>query len=165
MDNNCEYRCSFCCKAIMEASQNTVKDEKKGINLPEEECVKKIPVTFFQMTAIKHVLDERKRQDEQWGEQDNELTFWMSILGEEFGEACQAVNNYKLNLTENTSAIQEELVQVAAVAIAILENIKRNINPPCPLIYNDILLTSALYRIGRAESKKEEEKDEQGGAE
>lgn len=35
------------------------------------------------------IHNERVRQDEKWGAQRHNPTFWMGILGEEFGEACQ----------------------------------------------------------------------------
>jgi len=62
------------------------------------------------------IRDERERQDNKWGSQrkhSNEK--WLAILAEEFGEAATEVND-RLD-----SALFEELVQVAAVAVCWLE--------------------------------------------
>lgn len=40
--------------------------------------------------VVIEVLYERKRQDDKWGPQHHDPTVWLAILGEEFGEACQA---------------------------------------------------------------------------
>lgn len=76
------------------------------------------------------VLAERARQDAKWGVQNHVLTDWVPILGEEFGEFCQAVlegdtfNNGRRD-EFTVDAIRAEAVQVAAVALAIVECIDR----------------------------------------
>ena len=40
--------------------------------------------------AIYPLAAERRRQDQKWGRQRHAITHWLGILGEEFGEACQA---------------------------------------------------------------------------
>lgn len=69
--------------------------------------------------VIEDVFNERKRQDQKWGEQNHHPYKWMSILSEEVGEASEAV------LQSNLSNFYNEIVQVAAVSISILEAIKR----------------------------------------
>lgn len=82
-------------------------------------------------SAIKSVIEERQRQDAKWGQQNHYPTVWLGILGEEFGELCQAVNETwfdngpeerKKGGYENMRA---EAVQVAAVAIAFIESLDR----------------------------------------
>ncbi|MBC8420263.1 MAG: hypothetical protein H8E10_16885 [Desulfobacterales bacterium] len=68
-----------------------------------------------QASVIKLILRERKRQDEKWGEQNNEPLRWMAILSEEVGETNKAI------LENNIVDYVEELIQVAAVAVAALE--------------------------------------------
>lgn len=78
--------------------------------------------------SVSLVLRERVRQIEKWGDQSgNTLPEWMSILGEEYGELCEAVNETWFR-TEHVKperggrdAIIREAVQVAAVAMAITE--------------------------------------------
>lgn len=55
------------------------------------------------------VAAEMLKQDEKWGPQWHSTTKWLTILGEEFGEACQAA------LDNDLPHLYEELVQVAAV--------------------------------------------------
>ena len=38
---------------------------------------------------IHDITKERQRQDEKWGPRHQEFPVWMTILGEEYGEACQ----------------------------------------------------------------------------
>ena len=77
--------------------------------------------------VVELILEERRRQVEQWGEHDNNHPYeWMSILGEEFGELCRAVNetcfqNPKEPEFGGNDNIISEAVQVATVAIAIIE--------------------------------------------
>lgn len=71
---------------------------------------------------------ERDRQLEKWGDQSGiSLYEYMSILGEEYGELCQAVNetcfmNSKHPEKGGRENIIKEASQVAAVAIALIED-------------------------------------------
>lgn len=66
---------------------------------------------------------ERRRQDEIWGwPQDKTIPEWMTILGEEFGEACQAGNQIYFDHSDETDGqdLVTELIQVAAVVVSAL---------------------------------------------
>lgn len=66
---------------------------------------------------------ERDRQDAKWGPQrDNTLPEWATILGEEYGEACQEVLRVHFG-EKSKSELIAELVQVAAVAVVWLEQL------------------------------------------
>jgi hypothetical protein len=80
--------------------------------------------------AIQDVLDERTRQDAKWGEQNHDPSLWLTILGEEFGETCQAALEAKFGKDparreERIARVREEAVQTAAVALAMVECIDR----------------------------------------
>lgn len=70
---------------------------------------------------VKAILAERNRQDQKWGfPQKNTYCEWASILEEEAGELCKELN--ELNFGRGDSEkMAAEAVQVAAVALAILE--------------------------------------------
>lgn len=82
-------------------------------------------MTIEQARVIKDIIQERKRQDSKWGSQRNlsDLT-WIAILTEEVGESAQEVLT---RIPGNEVAgkghgdLREELVQVAAVAVAWIE--------------------------------------------
>lgn len=82
-------------------------------------------------SAIQSVIQERARQDAKWGEQNHEPMAWMGILGEEFGELCEAVNETHFNNGEEARKkggyenMRTEAVQVAAVAISFVEALDR----------------------------------------
>lgn len=79
-------------------------------------------------TVLFEVRTERERQDQRFGVQDRSLPHWISILLEEAGEAAQHVNDIELALLGSPSKVTElrtELLQVAAVAVAAVENIDR----------------------------------------
>lgn len=76
--------------------------------------------------ALAAVLDERARQDKKWGVQNHNLDTWMLILGEEYGETCQAILNTRFGGVADLKRIREEAVQVAAVALAMIECIDRS---------------------------------------
>lgn len=74
--------------------------------------------------AVFDVLKERKRQDEKWGEQNHDPFLYLTILGEEYGEACQAALHAKFN-GESIGSYREELVQTCAVALAMIQCLDR----------------------------------------
>ncbi|WP_188068627.1 hypothetical protein [Brevibacillus brevis] len=82
-------------------------------------------------SAIRSVIEERFRQDAKWGEQNHEAVLWIGILGEEFGELCQAVNETVFNNGPEARAkggyanMRAEAVQVAAVAVAFIESLDK----------------------------------------
>lgn len=73
---------------------------------------------------MKHIFNEiekeRKRQDAKWGPIPRNLTMyeWLTILMEEVGEAAEAI------LNNDIDNLYGELIQIAAVAVAILEEIE-----------------------------------------
>jgi len=82
-------------------------------------------------TAINLVDAERTRQDKKWGTQDHAQQAWVGILGEEFGEYCQCVNEtYLSNATKKHEGgydnLLKELTHVAAVAVGAMESLMRN---------------------------------------
>lgn len=74
----------------------------------------------IQDNAFYEVKTERSRQEKRWGEQNHSQEYWLSILGEEFGEVCKAVceKNYDTKVKDN---YRDELIHVAAVAIQMIE--------------------------------------------
>jgi len=70
------------------------------------------------------IAAERARQDEKWGyPQLNTYSEWAGILAEECGECCAELN--ELNFGRgNVDAMIEEAVQVAAVAVSIIEHLE-----------------------------------------
>ncbi len=85
--------------------------------------------------AIVDVTDERGRQLQKWGVQDHPIADWFLILGEEVGEAqreaCEHVfvgrfPDHYPNDPERLKRLRAELVQVAAVAVAMVESLDRN---------------------------------------
>lgn len=72
---------------------------------------------FWDITA------ERARQDEKWGVQAHDYGVWKAILGEELGEAdTEFLQLHFLDKKKaNHKNFRHELVQVAAVAVAMIE--------------------------------------------
>lgn len=81
--------------------------------------------TTMSLQIVNDVLRERIRQDDKWGIQDHEDGIWLAILGEEFGEVAKEVFEEDHLLRSRRSELREELVQVAAVAIAWIEALDR----------------------------------------
>lgn len=80
--------------------------------------------------ALADVLAERARQDAKWGIQNHDIFLYLTILGEEFGETCQAALEARFGKDEATKPLRylklrEEAVQTAAVALAIVECLDR----------------------------------------
>ena len=81
------------------------------------------------------IKQERKRQIDKFGEQSRSLIEWCVILGEEVGEANRAALEYhfkdeypdiyiepKQQLIRN---FRKELIQIAAVCVAAVEDINK----------------------------------------
>lgn len=73
---------------------------------------------------------ERERQDAKCGEQNHDPQVWMAVLGEEFGELCQAANDLRWPKGEpDADPFRHALVEAvhtAAVAQAIVECLLRS---------------------------------------
>lgn len=72
------------------------------------------------MNVLEEIKVERLKQDAKWGEQNHELLKWNAILGEEFGEVSKAI------LEGDSENYRNELIQVAAVAVAAIESFDRS---------------------------------------
>lgn len=78
------------------------------------------------VSALESVLLERVNQDLKWGDQSHHSEGdWLLILQEEIGEWSQAVLDARFK-SADPKLIREELVQVAAVALSMLECLDRN---------------------------------------
>lgn len=71
------------------------------------------------LNVLAEVSEERGNQERTWGVQNHDPDKWYRILGEEFGEVAHALNEGDL------VNYREELIQVAAVAVAMVESIDR----------------------------------------
>ena len=95
----------------------------------------------FSPTATSKVLDEvfreREKQDMKWGQQNHNAPEYLMILGEEVGEANKAALETYFSarkpmpanaepVKEDYSEYRKELIQVAAVAVAMIESLDRN---------------------------------------
>ena len=83
--------------------------------------------TSIQAHAIKRIIAERDSQDVTWGEQNHAPIEWLAILMEEVGEVATECIDQDPLLDESGYPMQleNELVQVAAVAVAMIECLHR----------------------------------------
>ena len=80
------------------------------------------------LEAVDKVIVERVRQNEKWGyPQKNSPFEWVSILTEEVGELAQATNDAFMGQIKSnqTDKIVHEAIQIAAVAVAIIEHLSK----------------------------------------
>ena len=85
----------------------------------------------LQSDIMQDILKERDRQDSKWGEQNHFPEKWSGILGEEFGELCQAINETVFDNGSDKGGYENmktEAIHVAAVAVGFLECLERNKN-------------------------------------
>lgn len=84
-------------------------------------------------TALEHVSEERTEQIKLWGNQDHHSNEeFLAILMEEVGEAAQEVNDLRERERDMSASparvhyesLYEELIQVAAVAVAHAEAVR-----------------------------------------
>jgi hypothetical protein len=72
------------------------------------------------MKAFYELGIERHNQDAKWGQQNHDYPFWRVILGEELGECDRAF------LEKKPAELRKEMVQAAAVLVAMIECGDRN---------------------------------------
>lgn len=77
------------------------------------------------LTLLEEVGVERYRQNARWGIQNHDPLAWSAILGEEVGEVLKEVNEIYFR-QKDTKEYRKELLQVAAVAVAMIECLDRN---------------------------------------
>jgi len=90
--------------------------------------------------VLNEVRAEREAQNRKWGQQDHNLVEWIAILTEEVGEAAkEAVDFHFYNglvksispiekrsiQFERLQAYRKECIQVAAVAVQMVESLDR----------------------------------------
>lgn len=80
----------------------------------------------FSTKAIGSVIAEMNRQDKKWGADRDQHPFtWQVILSEEVGEFSQAILHDEFGGHKSGTA-REEMVQIAAVALQIIEYYDRH---------------------------------------
>lgn len=68
------------------------------------------------VTVNTNILQERFRQNIKWGKQNHDNGKWLAILGEEFGEVCEVMQEGSIASKEtDASNLYKELIHVAAV--------------------------------------------------
>lgn len=76
--------------------------------------------------ALRSTINERMSQEEKWGQQNHSPEKWLLILMEEVGEFSKEALDTPPHLGGKNPNLRAELVQVAAVALAMLECHDRN---------------------------------------
>ena len=98
-----------------------IANEEEARDMAREDALK---MRKIQM-VLAEVAQERVRQESKWGEQNHHAFPYLAILGEEVGEANQAA--VKATFEDGKwSDYRKELIQVAAVAVAMVEAYDRN---------------------------------------
>lgn len=85
--------------------------------------------TEWTQGVLMRVAAERWQQDQTWGpatERGHEPEEWLTILAEEVGEVARAILDYRYggNPASAREQIERESIQVAAVAVALVESLR-----------------------------------------
>ena len=88
---------------------------------------------YDQIHIMEQIKEERRRQDEQWGETDHHPLLWFSIIGEEYGKMLRAFNKYSMEMDQDgvdsasheLAAMKERAISTAASCVAMLECLER----------------------------------------
>lgn len=74
--------------------------------------------------VLSEISKERDEQNRKWGRQYHDYATWLTILVEEVGEVAQAIQKGSVASKESDADdLFKELIQVAAVATAIAEQV------------------------------------------
>ena len=82
------------------------------------------------MSVLDEIAAERTRQDRLWGELNHDPQDYFAILSEEIGEVAKEVVEWRFNTErkkreDRLVSMRYELIQAAAVAVAMIEAIDR----------------------------------------
>lgn len=80
---------------------------------------RELGVVMTSYSIAHELVMERRRQDKKWGVQNHLPERWLTILLEEVGEAAHG------RLENDRANYREELVQSAAVIVAMIESLDR----------------------------------------
>lgn len=98
------------------------------LSLESDEC--RCELVETKTSVLKEVAAERASQEAKWGEQNHSPAEWLMILGEEVGEVNKAALEvhfkYDKDSAKDYKSYRAELIQVAAVAVAMVESLDRN---------------------------------------
>lgn len=84
-----------------------------------------VVITSVMAQVNNDILEERCKQDTKWGKQRHDLGRWLAILTEEVGEVSQAMQGtWGWGKPTDSRNLYNELIQVAAVASAIAEQVR-----------------------------------------
>lgn len=81
---------------------------------------------FGEMAGVlRDVAEERLSQFQKWGKQQHNSDRWAVLIGEEYGEYCQALQQGD-EWSKETDADNEEseLIQIAALCVQAVEQIR-----------------------------------------
>lgn len=83
----------------------------------------------IQTGIINELIKERDRQDKLWGEENHMPYFWTGLIGEEFGELCEAISETVFDIKPEKGGyenMKKEAIHLAATTIKFLECLERN---------------------------------------
>jgi NTP pyrophosphatase (non-canonical NTP hydrolase) len=82
---------------------------------------------YWVLSPMSAIGEERDYQDRKWGDESRHpWSEWAAILGAEVGEVCTEIKDLTWHPTgdkEQLSGLRSELIQVAAVCVAMVEQI------------------------------------------
>lgn len=108
-------------------------DQQPAVPQPEE------PDAMMTLAAFTSILSERAAQQAKWGTQRHDFPVWQTVLSEEVGELAEAILRYRQAgfdpslqalLPTLLREMRGEAVQIAAVAVAIVEHLDELIEEP-----------------------------------
>ena len=77
--------------------------------------------------VLDEIRQERSRQEIKWGQQLHNPAIWLAILSEEVGEMASGVLCFEFGKEMHREHnYRNELVQIAAVAVAAIESLDYN---------------------------------------
>lgn len=113
-------------------ASDVVHWDQRPISIPDVRPATPTCTAEAQTQIMLDVQSERTRQDKLYGPQNRCATMdrMFVALGEEFGEACQAhLSDGNTGKSTDKCDLRKELIQVAALAVAMCERIDADQDP------------------------------------
>lgn len=128
-----ELCCAFCATPVTRSAAGEADRAplvEHALVCPEHplgQQIRALRATPLTLPVFEAIAAERRRQDGLWGESNHHPAIWVLILAEQLGQGSSALLGAEYRHANHPQILEHrrQLVHLAAVAVAAIENLER----------------------------------------